>query len=153
VSGVRILGIGSPSGDDQAGWLTVDALLARGVRTGAGIVVEKLDRPGVALIPLLERAARVILVDAMQSGGEIGRIQRFDQTDWPRYGHGLSSHGLGVIDALSLARELGSLPPWLDLYGIEIGSAMPGEADASVLAAARKLARLIADDLSKALPV
>jgi hydrogenase maturation protease len=153
VSGVRILGVGSPSGDDRAGWLTVDALLARGVRTRDGIVVETLDRPGVALIPLLEGADWVILVDAMQSGGEIGRIRHFDQTDWPCYCHGFSSHGLGVIDALSLARELGSLPPRLDLYGIEIRSAMLGdETDESVLAAARQLARLIANDLSKALP-
>ena len=32
MSRVRILGIGSPSGDDQAGWLTIDALLAGGLQ-------------------------------------------------------------------------------------------------------------------------
>ena len=149
MSRVLVLGIGSPSGDDQAGWLTVDALLAAGLEE---IEVEKLDRPGAGLIPLLENASWVILVDAMQGGGPAGGIQCFDQKDWPSYGHGLSSHGFGVLAALTLARELGSLPPRLDLYGIEIGSANPGEqAGIEIQAAARQLARRIAADLTLAL--
>jgi hydrogenase maturation protease len=149
MSGLRILGIGSPAGDDQAGWLAVDALLASGVCAGGGVAIEKLDRPGANLIPLLDDADRVILIDAMQSGNQAGRVRRFDQKDWPGYGCGLSSHGFGVLAALSLARELGSLPPRLDLYGIEIGMAMPGEEPcAAVQSAARQLARLITAELS-----
>jgi hydrogenase maturation protease len=142
---VRILGIGSPSGDDQAGWLTVDALLAAGVD---GVEIEKLDRPGANLIPLLENTSRVILIDAMQGNGQAGDIQRFDQQDWPSYGQGLSSHGFGVLAALTLAQALGSLPPRLELYGIEIGSALPGEdAGRDVRAAATRLAATIAGSL------
>ena len=145
---VRIFGIGSPSGDDQAGWLTVDALLAGGVKAGDELVIEKLDRPGAGLIALLDNASWVILVDAMQSGGQLGWIQRYGVNDWPAYCQGLSSHGFGVLNALTLARELGSLPPRLDLYGIEIGGAMPGENPcAEVRAATRKLADIIADEL------
>ena len=153
MSRVCILGIGSPSGDDQAGWLTVDALLARGAGAGGDVVIEKLDRPGTSLIPLLEDAAWVILVDAMQGGGQPGRIQHFAEDDWPSFRQGLSSHGLGVLDALSLARELGSLPPRLDLYGIEIGSAMPGnEPGRAIQAAARQLAGIVAADLEYCFP-
>ena len=153
MSGVRILGIGSPAGDDQAGWLVVDALLASGLLAGHEVVVEKLDRPGANLIRLLENASWVILVDAMQSNDQVGRIRRFDQKDWPGYCHGLSSHGLGVLDALSLAHALGSLPARLDLYGIEIGSGMPGDAPgAGVQGAARQLAQRIAAELSCPLP-
>jgi hydrogenase maturation protease len=144
---VRILGIGSPSGDDQAGWLTVDALLAAGVQS-TGIDIQKLDRPGAHLISLLDNAAWVILIDAMQSHESAGHIRHFGAADWPAYRHGLSSHGLGVLDALALARELGSLQSRLDLYGIEIGSANPGEpASSEVRAAAQQLARRIAADL------
>jgi hydrogenase maturation protease len=146
---VRILGIGSPSGDDQAGWLTVDALADCGVRGNHGLAIDKLDRPGASLIGLLDNTDWVILVDAMQSGDRPGRVKRFDQDAWPDYTHGLSSHGLGVLDALSLARALGKLPPRVDLYGIEIGLAYPGErASAEIRDAARHLAGHIAADLA-----
>ena len=149
---VRILGIGSPSGDDQAGWLTVDALLASGVQTDGDLVTAKLDRPGANLISLLGDAAWVILIDAMQGNGPIGCIRRFDVEGWPAYSHGLSSHGFGVIDALTLARELGGLPSRLDLYGIEIASASPGEpAGTAIQTAAEQLARHIAADLAGAI--
>lgn len=148
MSGVHIFGIGSPSGDDQAGWLTVDALLACGVGKD-GMVIEKLDRPGASLIPFLNDADWAILIDAMRSGERPGCIKRFGAGDWPAYGRGLSSHGLGVLDALLLARELGGLPPRLDLYGIEIGLASPGEqVGSAVQAATQRLARHIAAELS-----
>ena len=146
MSRVRILGIGSPSGDDQAGWLSVDALLAAGLD---GIDVEKLDRPGASLISLLGNVSRVILIDAMQGNVRAGEIQRFDQKDWPGYCNGLSSHGFGVVAALTLARELGSLPPRLDLYGIGIGPVLPGKAAGhAVQGAAQRLAAMIMDSLA-----
>ncbi|WP_296755885.1 hydrogenase maturation protease [Thiobacillus sp.] len=148
MSGVRILGIGSPSGDDQAGWLVVDALLAGGMRAGKALVIEKLDRPGAGLIGLLEGAERVVLVDAMQGNGQPGRLARFDQEDWPRYSHGLSSHGFGVLAALTLACELDGLPSRLELYGIEIAAAHPGAVPGpEIQAAARQLAAVIAASL------
>lgn len=153
MSRVRILGIGSPSGDDQAGWLAVDALLACGMPAKGEILIKKLDRPGAGLIDQLDDAAWVILIDAMQSDSQPGRIRHFDRKDWPTYGHGLSSHGFGVLGALALARELGSLPCRLDLYGIEIGPANPGEqAGGDIRAAAQQLARRIAADLVATLP-
>jgi hydrogenase maturation protease len=145
MSRVHILGIGSPLGDDQAGWLVADALSAMGVDA----CIDKLDRPGVNLIPLLEDATWAILIDAMQSGSPNGDIRRFGTETWPAYSHGLSSHGLGVIDALSLARELGGLPSRIDLYGIEIGPVAPGTtAGEDIRAAAQQLARHIAADLA-----
>ena len=151
MSRVRILGIGSPSGDDQAGWLTVDALPAAGLQCAEGMVIEKLDRPGANLIPLLDGTAWVILIDAMQSNSPIGRIRYFGVEDWPAYSQGLSSHGFGVLDALLLARELGGLPSRLDLYGIEIGPVSPGEhVRSEIQAAAQQLAKRIAVEVNDA---
>jgi hydrogenase maturation protease len=148
MSRVRILGIGSPSGDDQAGWLAVDALRAGGLQASGEIAVDKLDRPGANLIPLMDGADWVILIDAMQGGGPLGAIRHFGSHDWPAYGQGLSSHGFGVLDALSLARALGSLPARLDVYGIEIGPLGPGaQMRGEIQSAAQQLARRIAADL------
>lgn len=151
MSRIRIIGIGSPSGDDQAGWLTIDALLDNGLGAGGAIAIEKQDRPGANLIPSLQGADWVILVDAMQGEGQAGRIQRFGRQDWPGYCHGLSSHGLGVLDALALAQALDCLPPRLDLYGIEIGSVNPDEgAGETIHVAAQQLSTLITAELNSA---
>lgn len=150
MSTVRVVGVGSPWGDDQAGWLAIDALLARGVRPGDGILIQKLDRPGASLIPLLENASWVILIDAMRSDHRPGRIRRFDQQDWAGYRHGLSSHGFGVLDALSLAQAMGCLPARLELYGIEIGSTAPGDPPGiEVRAAAQELAGVVEATLNR----
>lgn len=147
---VRVFGIGSPSGDDQAGWLVVDALRAACLGD-IGVVLEKLDRPGAMLVGLLEHSSHAILVDAMQGGGAPGTIHRFDRESWPGYRQGLSSHGFGVFAALSLGQALGSLPQRLDLYGIEIGSARPGEVPGAVVrAAAKRLAARILAELGHA---
>ncbi len=143
-----ILGIGSPSGDDQAGWLVANALKEMGADSIAGVVVDKLDRPGANLVARFESANHVVLIDAMQSGDAIGTIRRFGQQDWPAYRGGLSSHGFGVLAALVLARELGSLPGRVDLYGIEIAAASPGDPPGEAIrTAVQQLARQIANEL------
>ena len=141
---VCILGIGSPSGDDQAGWLVIQALENR---LPPGVEAFRLDRPGSALIGLLEKAARVILIDAMQGNGNPGDIHHFANDEWADYRTGLSSHGLGVFEALMLARELSCLPEKIDLYGMEIGSALPGDQPCeAVITAAEKLANRFANN-------
>jgi len=144
---VRILGIGSPAGDDQAGWRVVDALRARlGAR--ADVALDKLDRPGAGLLAHLEDATHVVLIDAVSSGAAPGTIRRVDRADWRNHAGGLSSHGFGVFDALALAEALGSLPPALALYGVEIGAAEPGDdLTPAVRAAVDELAARIADSL------
>ena len=141
---VRILGIGSPSGDDQAGWLVVDALENR---LPPGVEAFRLDRPGSALIGLLENAARVIVIDAMHGSGNPGDIHHFANDDWAAYRTGLSSHGVGVFEALMLASELNCLPQQVDLYGMEIGSALPDDQPCeAVITAAERLADRFAND-------
>lgn len=96
------------------------------------------------MIPLLEKADRVILIDAMQGGAPPGEIRHFVKHEWADYRTGLSSHGLGVLETLMLARELGCIPENLDLYGIEIDSVKPGDAlSEEVVIAAGKLANRI----------
>lgn len=153
---VRILGVGSPNGDDQVGWLVIDALEQSGVleQFPAGWVsLAVLDRPGLNLIHYLADAEFVILVDALCGGGPPGTIRRMDGTGLAPGLRGLSTHGFEVAGALALARELGCVPPKLVLYGIEIASAAPGTTvSRSVRAALPKLVQSIAADLERVRP-
>lgn len=145
---VHILGIGSPAGDDQAGWLVVDVLQALGVANGTGVVVDKLDRPGAGLVALLEDAEHAILVDAMQSGAPPGTLHHFIPADGPLPVTDLSSHGFGVLAALALAQALGSLPSRVEVVGIEIACAEPGgSVSAPVRYAVEEAARRITERL------
>lgn len=148
----RVLGVGSPAGDDQAGWLAVDALAGL-VRDGSvpdGTVEWlKLDRPGAQLVGLLGGVARVIVIDAMRGGGAVGTLRRLARSEWPDAGAGCSSHDFGVAAALALAEALGGLADEIEVWGVEIGSAEPGEEpSAAVRAAAGELATRLVRALS-----
>jgi hydrogenase maturation protease len=57
---VAVVGIGSPNGDDQLGWLVVDRLASLGFNS---VVFEKLHNP-VDILPFLDNYDSVHLVDA-----------------------------------------------------------------------------------------
>lgn len=146
MSDVVVIGVGSPSGDDRAGWLVVERL--RG-RLPDSVRLLSLDRPGSALIPMLANMQRAIVVDAMRGGGAPGTIRFFTGSGLANYTQGLSSHGIGVFDALALARELNSLPENLELYGMEIDSRPSGdEVSEAILSAVKKLADRIESRLA-----
>jgi hydrogenase maturation protease len=141
----KVIGIGSPLGDDQAGWLVIDALSAQ---LPPEVQLAKLDRPGTTLITLFENVDEIILIDAMQAGGMAGNIRHFSADEWADHRTGLSSHGFGVFEALTLARELKCLPERLDLYGIEVESTFPHEQVGNkVAAASQRLAAIIANEM------
>ncbi len=147
---VRVIGIGSPSGDDQAGWRVIDALATRAITGPDDLLLEKLDRPGTGLIERFAGADCVVLVDAVCSGATPGHLHHLRASDWADYRGGLSSHGFGVFDALALAQALQALPPRLKVYGIEIAAAKPGALPgAAVCAAVERLADRLAAMLAR----
>jgi hydrogenase maturation protease len=126
---IRILGIGSPFGDDRAGWDAV-AMLRRRRRTGGGdrqVEIRALDRPGLLLVGQLAGSARVILIDAVRSGAPIGSIHRFDGEELLCSRPVLSSHAGGVTEAVQLARTLGDLPSHLLVFGVEADPVNDGD--------------------------
>lgn len=139
-----ILGIGSPFGDDRAGWLVIDALQAElGERERAcfGLTLVALDRPGAALLEHLRGAKRAVLIDAARGAGAPGTVLRLDaaqlETD-PT----LSSHGFGVAEALALGAALKALPPELTVLAIATdGNPRSADVSDTVRGAASRLAR------------
>lgn len=147
-----VIGVGSPSGDDQAGWRVIDTLHALGVEA-LGVRLLKLDRPGTALLTQLAAEDRVVLIDAIVSGARAGSVRCIERTEWPSILNAVSSHGFGLAEALALGERLDMLPRHIELYGIELGQALPGEAPSSaVQAAVDTLARQLAKILSAPIP-
>jgi len=114
-----VLGIGNADrGDDAAG-----REVARLLRHGLPAAVRVLERNGEAtgLLDHLDGADAAFLVDACAPSGLPGRVHRFDLATSPVPVRGLagSTHGLGLTEAVELARALGRLPPLCILYAIE----------------------------------
>lgn len=113
----RVIGIGSPHGDDQAAWRLIERLRNR---EGLNASTVSLSDPS-CLLDFLDHCDRLIIVDACAGGGSPGTITRLE---WPdarieaRHSH--STHGMGVVFTLQLAEKLGRLPPEVVLFGIEL---------------------------------
>ncbi len=146
---IRLLGIGSPWGDDRVGMLAVQALAD--LFHPAQVAVSLHDRPGAALIPLLRGTHVAVLVDAVRSGARPGTLHRLEGQAVFAAGRNLAStHGFGLADALALANELGEAPSLLVLWGVEIEAADFAEKlSPSVQAALPGLVGAVSDEVRR----
>lgn len=131
-----ILGIGSPFGDDRAGWLVVEELeqvsAVREMVAKNLLILEVADRPGINLINwLLGDYQRIILIDMVKTNLEIsGSIYKLQANEIIGFSGMLSSHSLGVSASLALAKELGINITNVEFWGIE-GSVVSPESEVS----------------------
>jgi hydrogenase maturation protease len=114
-----VAGLGSPLGDDQAGWMVVQMLGARSMPPARLVAL----REPLRLLDELNGEDRLVVIDACRSGLPVGRLVRLCWPDpavamcW-----GSSSHGLDVGAVLTVAEQLGRLPPHVVLIGVEAGT-------------------------------
>jgi hydrogenase maturation protease len=114
---IRIIGIGSPFGDDAAG-LEAARRLAASPPPGCEIVAA--DRPGLGLIDFFTGAEAVILIDAVCSGAPPGTLHDLSLRRLVhRAPAPASSHAFGVAAALQLAEQLGGGPVRGRVLGVE----------------------------------
>ena len=116
-----IIGLGSPFGADQFGWQTIECLRQNhALQTYQDTPVELIsaDRPGLNLLHLIRGKSHVILVDAVTNCDEPGEILRLDRQALLQTETSLSSHAIGVADALALGEKLSDLPERLVLFGL-----------------------------------
>ncbi len=147
-----VIGIGNPDRGDDA----VGRIVAARLREHAMGEVEILDHDGEAttLIEWLGRADDAILVDAALSGEAPGTVRRFDvaATALPRAKFGMSTHGIGLADAVELARSFGQLPPRCVVYAVEAQSFAHGEPlTPDVETAVAEVVRRVLDEIQKGL--
>ena len=113
-----VVGIGNRSrGDDAVGPEVASRVAQLGL---PGVAVAMLDEP-MALVEQFATHDHVVVVDATDPRGHPGRVHVRDVSGAPlrREPPALGSHGLGVADAVELARALGRLPKRLTLVGVE----------------------------------
>ncbi|WP_018994474.1 hydrogenase maturation protease [Thioalkalivibrio sp. ALJ2] len=113
--GPLVIGIGNPwRGDDGIGHAVVDALVDT-----PGLATAKSHGEPAELMALWQGHDPVILVDAIVTGAAPGTLHRLDAREPLPRGARYSSHGIGLAEAVELARSLGELPDTLIVHGIE----------------------------------
>lgn len=122
---IKVLGIGSPFGDDQLGWEAIDLLLAdKKIQSYSKhhLHLEKYDRPGLNLLVEMQDAEFIFLIDAVKSNNPIGKIYRWQNMEIEQLEHFISSHQIGIGETLRLGRILNQLPECIVFYGVEMGN-------------------------------
>ncbi len=75
---------------------------------------------GLDLLPWLEGVARLLVVDAMETGGPPGTLRRLTGTEIPiALKTKLSPHQMGLQDLLSVAELQGFAPQEMVLWGVQ----------------------------------
>lgn len=120
---IRVLGLGSPFGDDQLGWKVAEKLKKHYINfpeLNKNLSIDAYDRPGLGLLELFQDAKVVFLIDAMTSEAPLGTILCFKNETIYTAEPLFSTHGIGVSEVLEWGNSLNLLPEELILYGVVI---------------------------------
>jgi hydrogenase maturation protease len=116
--GTTVLGIGNPiMGDDGIGIALLSMLMAAGVERP----VEFVDGGtiGMSLLPLVEDAGSLLILDAVAGDGPPGSVVRLTGDQLPRLMRAkLSPHQVGLLDVLAGARLRGTEPDRIAVVGL-----------------------------------
>lgn len=127
---VHIVGVGSPFGDDRAGWMATELLRASpfvGEEQAGVVEVSCCETPASLLAQDYGDAEALVVVDAIRSGASPGTIRRLSAAELGQIEAPWSSHGLHIAEALALGQAMHALPAQVLLFGIELESADTSE--------------------------
>jgi hydrogenase maturation protease len=117
-----VLGLGNPlMGDDGLGLAVLDRLREE---WDIPAEVELVDGGtwGMTLLPLIEDAVHLVLIDAIRTGAPEGTVVELERERLPRYlAHKLSPHQIDLQEVLALAELRGTLPAETVAIGAEPG--------------------------------
>jgi hydrogenase maturation protease len=118
--GTVVIGVGSPlMGDDGVGVAAVE-LLRRAVGAVDGVSLLDGGTWGMQLLPDIEEAERLLVLDAIHEGGEPGTIVRLEKDDLPRLlGHKVSPHQIDLREVFAVAELRGRFPSVAVALGVE----------------------------------
>ena len=89
--------------------------------SGIGARLEYCSVGGADILPLLNGATELVVVDAVQLGFAPGTVHCIDWNALPPSGCAISAHGLGLRETIEIGELLypGTMPERITLVGIE----------------------------------
>ncbi|MDH6447629.1 MULTISPECIES: hydrogenase maturation protease [unclassified Streptomyces] len=155
---IAVVGVGNEfRRDDGVGWAVVARLRERATRRSwpPDVVLATCDGDPARLIGLWEGVELAVVVDAAHAHpGTPGRVHRLELREAGLSGATTtSSHGLGLGEAVELARVLGLLPRELVVYAVEGADSDFGTGlSPAVAAAVEPLAEAVESDIARPRP-
>lgn len=146
-----VVGIGSPYGDDQVGWLVADRLASRVVRNRTE--VRRAASP-TDVLDWLQDVERLVICDACRGLRHVGEVRRWNwpTPDIPAIAWS-GTHDLSLPGVLALAERLARLPRQVIVWAIEAAPSCAAETlSADVSAAIPELVNRIACELDDVAP-
>ncbi|HEY6784766.1 MAG TPA: HyaD/HybD family hydrogenase maturation endopeptidase, partial [Gemmatimonadales bacterium] len=115
-----VIGLGNPlMGDDGLGIVVARQLLSR-TDLPDGVQVVDGGTWGLNLLPVIEDAERVLLVDAIDTAEAPGTLIRLSRERLPKYlATKISPHQVDLRDVLALAELRGTLPEDTTAIGLQ----------------------------------
>ncbi|MCX7122019.1 MAG: hydrogenase maturation protease [Gammaproteobacteria bacterium] len=119
---IGVIGIGSSFGADNIAQDVINLLKKHTKNKFQDTIqFEYYDRPGIYLLEIIKKFKVVHLIDAVVSENTEGTLHRYENLDVLQAENFLlSSHGVGVAEALALGKILNCLPQKIIVHGIEI---------------------------------
>jgi len=113
-------------GDDGSGVRAVQRLAA-GYSFPPGVTLLDGGTLGLDLLPFLEGLDRLLIIDAVETGGPPGTIARLTGEMIPvAFETRLSPHQMGLRDLLAVSDLMGNRPPAMTLLGVQPETIEPG---------------------------
>jgi hydrogenase maturation protease len=118
-SATVVVGVGSLIHSDDAAGLKALRLLEKDPRLPPGVELIDGSILGLDVIALIQNAACLLFLDAVDAGAEPGTVVRLEGETLRGLPSGTSAHDIGISGLLSLLEFLGTAPERVALVGIQ----------------------------------
>lgn len=146
-----VVGVGNPLMTDDGIGLAALARLRSEWELDSGVELVDGGMWALSLLPQVEDAAGLLLLDAIDGGGTPGSVIELESREIPLFlGTRLSPHQMGVRDLLALCALRGTLPERTAALGIQpaviaLGTTLSPPAEAALDALLERVARRLSD--------
>ena len=147
-----VLGLGNPIFRDDAVGLHVVEELKKQIHD-KDVTVEGMELAGLDMLETLSGYDRVILIDAIQTGGKVGEIYRLAPESLRSTIHSGTPHDVNFATALELGERIGvKLPSKIEIVAIEIaavtnfGETLTPEVEKAVPAAVKEVLKILKEE-------